>query len=996
MCGGGGIPIVSDVVDFVGDVGQGAIDAVSGVAEGVGDVVQDIGGGIESIVQSAGDALADVDDFVGDTIPGGWGTVAAVAIPYAAPYAIAGATGATVAASQLTALQAAALASGTSAITGAIRGESLEDVLKGAAIAGATSYGLSSLGGGAENIDLDAPYVDMADGANLLTPASATNSFDDAIRASADDIATNADELLYADEAIDFAAPSSNASNLDFDVDVPDVKAPVVDVPEINTAAVEAATPPSFEFNDSFTSPNPEIIKTPGIADFQIQAAGDSYLGALPTGTSDMPAGSIFNGDFGPEIVAPNGKTYLMRDLEEALAQSAVPADAGISPASLKTSTSAADDVVGALDAPNINDMGAGSTGYGEANELPILEKSADPFKTPRPSVIERASDSISGAYDSVTDYFKNTDIKDMPGDLYDNIMDNKLAYATGALGVAGLAGQGPLAGIGYKLGTAKMLGAPDLEKQAREKAENAARAARPRSASPREFSYGSPSSMADNYKLRNRINAGNVYTSAAGYTPVVRSAEGGEIKRYGIGGAISKGFTDVFQPIEKAVVRPIGDALPFLKDAAPYAGLIAAPFIANPVVAAGVGAAASGMGKGGFNMQRALMGGISAYGLSNIGAGIEAAGSITPAADIAGSVPEATNSLFRSPEALTEGLKNITAGGNSYDVAAKNFATKAGLPSGAMAVMGASGISAINEGIDQQKAADEQEAVADEAVIAQQAKIARQRQSAIDAVNKYPYQFAEGGEVDDNSGLNDAGYPVQGNLDNGMFYGNRVPGYADGGAVQYSPNDPSSGLGMLSKLLQGTGLGSMTPAKGFDFEGGGYGSGQPSPNLQRLNTDFDRPVPAGYPQSNAQVQIQQAGNPQPYYSSIGGGMGGALGSQLGASGSIGGQDNSNAFPLQGQYGIVKMAAGGMPPRFLSGGGDGMSDSIRASIDGTQEARLADGEFVIPADVVSHLGNGSSKAGAKQLYSMMDRVRKARTGNEKQGRQIKPKKFMPA
>jgi len=88
-------------------------------------------------------------------------------------------------------------------------------------------------------------------------------------------------------------------------------------------------------------------------------------------------------------------------------------------------------------------------------------------------------------------------------------------------------------------------------------------------------------------------------------------------------------------------------------------------------------------------------------------------------------------------------------------------------------------------------------------------------------------------------------------------------------------------------------------------------------------------------------------------------------------------------------------ASGGMP-RFLSGGGDGMSDSIKASINGSQEARLADGEFVIPADVVSHIGNGSSKAGAKQLYSMMDRVRQARVGNKKQGKQINPRKFLAA
>ena len=95
------------------------------------------------------------------------------------------------------------------------------------------------------------------------------------------------------------------------------------------------------------------------------------------------------------------------------------------------------------------------------------------------------------------------------------------------------------------------------------------------------------------------------------------------------------------------------------------------------------------------------------------------------------------------------------------------------------------------------------------------------------------------------------------------------------------------------------------------------------------------------------------------------------------------------------EYGIGGYARGG-EPRFLSGGGDGMSDSIKARIDGKQEARLADGEFVIPADVVSHLGNGSSKAGAKQLHAMMNRIRKARTGNPKQAKQINPTKFMPA
>ena len=142
------------------------------------------------------------------------------------------------------------------------------------------------------------------------------------------------------------------------------------------------------------------------------------------------------------------------------------------------------------------------------------------------------------------------------------------------------------------------------------------------------------------------------------------------------------------------------------------------------------------------------------------------------------------------------------------------------------------------------------------------------------------------------------------------------------------------------------------------------------------------------------QTSASQSGgsgfSPQNFYGGYGGGQNAGLGA-------MSNNNSNNAFPLQGQYGIVKMASGGMlPPRFLSGGGDGMSDSIHANIGGNQEARLADGEFVIPADVVSHLGNGSSKAGAKQLYSMMNKVRKARTGTAKQGRQINPNKYLAA
>ena len=117
-------------------------------------------------------------------------------------------------------------------------------------------------------------------------------------------------------------------------------------------------------------------------------------------------------------------------------------------------------------------------------------------------------------------------------------------------------------------------------------------------------------------------------------------------------------------------------------------------------------------------------------------------------------------------------------------------------------------------------------------------------------------------------------------------------------------------------------------------------------------------------------------------------------------------QQELSSVPAAGYLGnsVKMMASGGISSlgsysdggRLLKGPGDGMSDHIPASIGGKQPARLAEGEFVIPADVVSHLGNGSTDAGAKQLYAMMSRIRKARTGSKKQGRQINPRKLMVA
>jgi len=95
--------------------------------------------------------------------------------------------------------------------------------------------------------------------------------------------------------------------------------------------------------------------------------------------------------------------------------------------------------------------------------------------------------------------------------------------------------------------------------------------------------------------------------------------------------------------------------------------------------------------------------------------------------------------------------------------------------------------------------------------------------------------------------------------------------------------------------------------------------------------------------------------------------------------------------PGYAEGGEIAMAKG----RYLQGGTDGMADKIPAQIGKDQPAALSHGEFVIPADVVSHMGNGNSDAGAKKLYQMMDKIRMARTGNKKQGKKINPDKFMP-
>lgn len=98
----------------------------------------------------------------------------------------------------------------------------------------------------------------------------------------------------------------------------------------------------------------------------------------------------------------------------------------------------------------------------------------------------------------------------------------------------------------------------------------------------------------------------------------------------------------------------------------------------------------------------------------------------------------------------------------------------------------------------------------------------------------------------------------------------------------------------------------------------------------------------------------------------------------------------------QAGYNLGDYSDGG---RLLKGPGDGVSDSIPATIGDKQPARLADGEFVVPARIVSELGNGSTDAGARKLYAMMDRVQRARgktTGKGKVAKDTSADKYLPA
>lgn len=185
------------------------------------------------------------------------------------------------------------------------------------------------------------------------------------------------------------------------------------------------------------------------------------------------------------------------------------------------------------------------------------------------------------------------------------------------------------------------------------------------------------------------------------------------------------------------------------------------------------------------------------------------------------------------------------------------------------------------------------------------------------------------------------------------------------------------------------------------------------APNAQNLAAANTAPAPGQQQMVGAQYAPGQDTSERtwfkpeytaltPYKAAEGGLMSFAAGGDVMQGGDAEQDPNMQQVPAYDP--VVRMAQGGISAlgaysdggRMLKGPGDGMSDNIPAVIGGKQPARLADGEFVVPADVVSHLGNGSTDAGAKQLYKMMDRIRQQRTGKKKQAPEVNPSKAMPA
>ena len=285
-----------------------------------------------------------------------------------------------------------------------------------------------------------------------------------------------------------------------------------------------------------------------------------------------------------------------------------------------------------------------------------------------------------------------------------------------------------------------------------------------------------------------------------------------------------------------------------------------------------------------------------------------------------------------------------------------------------------------------------------------------------------------ENQEVDwsvDDSGYETAGTELDSYLQNGGYFGNPADDGTTAGINAQIANQSSlfssSDLAKLFKdspLLQTLGAAGMGKLadKIFDVQKGpgGYRGGIPTLTASRQQL----PIPTTMMNAAGTPMLDAKGVPIPrrpgsggvtYFSPMQYLTPAQVAAQTPASTgiatipastapaeSVAQETNPTIVPGYARGGIANLGGYSDGGRLLKGPGDGVSDSIPAMIGKRQPARLADGEFVIPARIVSELGNGSTEAGARKLYAMMDRIKKARSKAKNIAADTKSDKHLPA
>jgi hypothetical protein len=231
------------------------------------------------------------------------------------------------------------------------------------------------------------------------------------------------------------------------------------------------------------------------------------------------------------------------------------------------------------------------------------------------------------------------------------------------------------------------------------------------------------------------------------------------------------------------------------------------------------------------------------------------------------------------------------------------------------------------------------------------------------------------------------------------------APKYAPGTVLEYTPptRDAASGAGAITSGLQFTPSGLQTPLTrgAVTLEGAMplNPTFQEQMGLQTLATQAAEKAPSLQTGMKFEAPQQNTFGFQPWSpnTSVEQALAVLRAQQLEAAKAAGQPVGMAAGGYAGGgYHLGDYSDGG---RLLKGPGDGVSDSIPASIGGRQPARLADGEFVVPARIVSELGNGSTDAGARKLYAMMDRIQRARrksVGKDRVAVDSKADKMLPA